>query len=64
MSAADRDVRCAQTTREHAHPTSLSGDGRDPGDEVAGLAERVHAHAGALGDLARALAEELAEEAS
>jgi hypothetical protein len=63
MSARDREMRCAQTAREHADPANAAEDCRDPGREAAGLAERLHAYGTALGDLATALADDLAEQA-
>ena len=64
MSATDREVRSAQTAREHACPASVPGDGPDVGADPVGLADRLDAYGAALSDAARALAEELAEQAS
>lgn len=64
MSAADREVRRAQNAREHACPASLPGDGPEVGANPVGLADRLDAYGAALCDVARALAEELAEQAS
>jgi hypothetical protein len=64
MSAADREVQCPQIDRERARRASMPGDGRDLAAEAADLADRLDAYAAAVGDLAGALADELAEQES
>jgi hypothetical protein len=64
MSAADREVRSAQTAGERARPTSAAAGGGDAAAEAAGLAERLEAYGAALCDVARAVADELSEQAS
>lgn len=60
MNAAEQ---CAQTAREQSRPAGKPADGEDPAAEVAGLAESLDAYGTALGELARALAEDLSEQA-